>query len=70
MDLLQHAEQKTVLHEAGISTLAEIREQHTARIAIKVITNGIHPLRSYFMNNKIHHQSNQYSLEQYRVNYR
>jgi hypothetical protein len=43
-----------VLHEAGISTFAEIREQDTARIARRVITNEIHPIRSYFMNSKIH----------------
>jgi hypothetical protein len=43
-----------VLHKARISTLAEIREQGTARIAIRVITNESHPLRSYFMNNKVH----------------
>jgi hypothetical protein len=30
---------KNVLNEAGISTLAEIREQDTARIAIKIIMN-------------------------------
>jgi hypothetical protein len=41
-------------HEAGISTLAEIREQDTARIAIRIITNESLPIRSYFMNNKIH----------------
>jgi hypothetical protein len=39
---------ENVLHEAGISTLAEIREQNTARIAIRVITNESHPIRSYF----------------------
>jgi hypothetical protein len=32
----------------------EIREQDTARIVIKVITNESHPIKSYFMNNKIH----------------
>jgi hypothetical protein len=42
------------LHKARISTLAEIREQDTARIAISVITNESHPLRSYFMNNTVH----------------
>jgi hypothetical protein len=42
------------LHEVGISTLVEIREQDTARIAIRVITNESHPLRSCCMNNKIH----------------
>jgi hypothetical protein len=30
--------------------------QDTARIAIKVITNGSHPLKSYFMNIKIHYE--------------
>jgi hypothetical protein len=43
-----------IVHEAGIFILTEIREQDTARIAIRVITNEIHPIRSYFMNNKIH----------------
>jgi hypothetical protein len=43
---------ENVLHEAGISTLAEIREQDTARMAIRVITNESHPIRSYFMNNQ------------------
>jgi CTP synthase (UTP-ammonia lyase) len=32
----------------------EIREQDTGKIAIRVITNESHPVRSYFMNNKIH----------------
>jgi hypothetical protein len=45
---------ENVLHEAGISTLVKIREQDTSRIAIRVITNKSHPIRSYFMNNKIH----------------
>jgi CTP synthase (UTP-ammonia lyase) len=35
-------------------TLAEIRKQDTARIAIRVITNESQPIRSYFINNKIH----------------
>jgi hypothetical protein len=34
--------------------LQEIREQDTARIAKRVITNESHPTRSEFMNNKIH----------------
>jgi hypothetical protein len=33
-----------VLHEAGISSLEEIREQDTARIAIRVFTNESHPI--------------------------
>jgi hypothetical protein len=45
---------KNVLHEAEISTLTEIREPDTSRIAIRVITNESHPIRSYFMNNKTH----------------
>jgi hypothetical protein len=36
-------------------TLAEIREQDTARIAIRIITNDSHPIRSYFMNNKVYY---------------
>jgi hypothetical protein len=39
---------------AEITTLAKIRERDTSRIAIRVITNKSHPIRSYFMNNKIH----------------
>jgi hypothetical protein len=35
-------------------TLTEIREQDTARIAIKVITNESHAIKSYFMDNNIH----------------
>jgi hypothetical protein len=45
---------ENVLHEAWIYTLAEIREQDTASIAIRLITNESHPIRAYFMNNKIH----------------
>jgi hypothetical protein len=45
---------ENVLYEAGISTLVEIREQDTARILIRVITHESHPIRFYFMNNKIH----------------
>jgi hypothetical protein len=44
---------ENVLYEARISTLVGIREQDTARIAIKVITNLSHPIRSCFMNNKM-----------------
>jgi hypothetical protein len=40
-------------HFTWISTLAEIREQDTAIMAIRVVTNESHPIRSYFMNNKI-----------------
>jgi hypothetical protein len=57
---------ENVLHEAGIFPLAEIREQDTARIAKRVITNESHPKRSYFMISKIHdkyEKSNQYLLE-------
>jgi CTP synthase (UTP-ammonia lyase) len=45
---------ENVLHGAEIFTLAEIRKQDTARIAIRVITNESQPIRSYFINNKIH----------------
>jgi hypothetical protein len=45
---------KNVLHEAGIPTLVKIREQDTARIVIKLISNKSHPIRSYFKHNKIH----------------
>jgi hypothetical protein len=45
---------ENVLHKAGISTLGKIKGQDTARIAIRVITNESHPIRSYFMSNKIH----------------
>jgi hypothetical protein len=45
---------ENVLHEVGISTLAEIKEQNTTRTAIRVITHESHTIRSYFMNNKIH----------------
>jgi hypothetical protein len=45
---------KNVLYEAGISTLPEIKKQDPARIAKRVITNKSHPIRSYFINNKIH----------------
>jgi hypothetical protein len=38
-------------HEAK---LAEIKEQDTARIAIRVITNESYPIRSYFMNSNIY----------------
>jgi hypothetical protein len=57
---LQYAEQKTFyIHRYtsqihGIFTLARIRQQYTTRIAIRFITNESHPIRSYFMNNKIH----------------
>jgi hypothetical protein len=52
---------ENVSHKARISTLAEIRERDTARIAIKVITNESHPMRSYFMNNKVH---DEYAIKQ------
>jgi hypothetical protein len=43
-----------VLHKAGdFHTLVEIRQQDTARIAIRVITTESHPIRSYFMNNNM-----------------
>jgi CTP synthase (UTP-ammonia lyase) len=45
----QNSRTENVIHEAGISTLAEIREQDTARIVISVL-----PIRYYFINNKIH----------------
>jgi hypothetical protein len=65
----QRSEAKNVLHEAGISPLVKIREQDTARIAIRVITTDSHPIRSYFMKNMTNtqpnqEQSNRYSLEQ------
>jgi undecaprenyl pyrophosphate synthase len=46
---------ENVLHLTGFSTLAEIREQDTDRIEIRIITNESHSIRSYYMNNKIHH---------------
>jgi hypothetical protein len=65
---------ENVLHEAGISTLTEMREQETAKIAIRVITNESYLIRSYFMTNTQTNQehSNQYSLEQLNtwINYR
>jgi hypothetical protein len=45
---------ENVLHESGLSTIKEITEQDTARIAIKVITNQSHPIRSYFMKKKVY----------------
>jgi hypothetical protein len=57
-----------------ISTLTEMREQETAKIAIRVITNESYLIRSYFMTNTQTNQehSNQYSLEQLNtwINYR
>jgi hypothetical protein len=50
LELLKYAKQKTFYLELGYP----IREQGTARIAVRVITNKNHPIRSYFKNNKIH----------------
>jgi hypothetical protein len=64
------------VHHKGVRLALGARP---ARLAIRVITNESHLIRSYFMNKKIHdeyapnkEQSNQYSLEQLNtwVNYR
>jgi CTP synthase (UTP-ammonia lyase) len=42
------------LSEAGMPTLTKMRDTNTVKIAIRFITNEIHPTRHYFINKNTH----------------